>query len=169
VARQCFCGCGRKLRFTKARASSFGRSVADRTGELADAKDRVPEELAPVFADMVQLGGLLARRWEPVAHSERPIRLADRDDTDAFLQDAKRLLAFARLAPAAQREGGAPVEATEVKSWLVTEAQRFAGDQFAQKVDLWRERAARAREKLPPDASADEIMAQARAEAAEEG
>jgi hypothetical protein len=143
--------------------------VANRTDELADAKDRVIQEHAPVFADMVQLGNMLARRWEPVAHSERLITLEDRDDTDAFMQSAKRLLAFSRLDPSAQRDAGAPVEATEVKSWLVTEAQRFAGDRFAQSVDVWRERAARAREKLPPGASGDEIMAQARAEAAEEG
>jgi hypothetical protein len=169
VAQQCFCGCGRKLRFTKARASSFGRSVMNRTDELADAKDRMPEEHAPVFADMVLLGKLLARRWQPVAHSERPITLADRDDTDAFVQDAKRLLAFARLDLAMQSEAGLPVEAAEVKRRAVSEAQRFGSDQFEQKVDLWRERAAKAREKLPPGASGDEIMAQARAEAAEEG
>jgi hypothetical protein len=169
VAQQCFCGCGRKLRFTKARASSFGRSVADRTHELADAKDRVSEEHAPVFADMVQLGKLLARRWEPVAHSERLITGEDRIDTEAFLQSAKQLLAFSRLDPAAQHDTATPVEAAEVKIWLVTEVQRFAGDRFEQQVGLWRERAARAREKLPPDASGDEIMSQARAEAAEEG
>jgi hypothetical protein len=50
------------------------------------------------------------------------------------------------------------------------EWQKYGSEQFVSKVDLWRERAAKAREKLPSGASGDEVMAQARAEvdAAEE-
>ncbi|MGH2902360.1 MAG: hypothetical protein ACRDK7_02015 [Solirubrobacteraceae bacterium] len=39
--------------------------------------------------------------------------------------------------------------------------QNYASEEFDRKVELWRERAAIARQNLPPGASGDEVMAQA--------
>jgi hypothetical protein len=50
------------------------------------------------------------------------------------------------------------------KSRRQREARRYASDAFPRRVEVWRERAAKARENLPPGASGDEVMARARAE-----
>jgi hypothetical protein len=102
VAQQCFCGCGRTVRFTKRRASSFGRSVAERVDELIAARTRLPEDYVPILAEITKVGQELAREWQHIAHGDRLITGGDRLETDAFMQDSERLLAFSRLDTDAQ-------------------------------------------------------------------
>lgn len=99
MAQQCFCGCARTLRFTKGRASSFGRSIAERVDELIAARELLPEDYAPILAEVVAVGQGLARGWQRVAHGECSITGADRLETDAFMQDSKTLLDFSLLEP----------------------------------------------------------------------
>jgi hypothetical protein len=121
-----------------------------------------------MLAELTQLGQLLAREWQLVTHGDRLITGRDRLDTDAFLQTSKKMLAFSRLDPAAQRElderRAAGADADEIKCRLGREAERYAGQAFERQVAVWRERAAKAAEHLPPAASGEEIMEQARAE-----
>lgn len=62
-----------------------------------------------------------------------------------------------------------PEALSVLRSDLKAEATCFAGQSFDRQVGVWRERAAKARENLPPGASADEVMALVRRGAEEQG
>jgi hypothetical protein len=94
VAQYCFCGCGRKLRFTKVRAAKFGSRVAARHDELVDA-----EEIATVFphyqfgrTPLIEHGRELVAAWVAVAHGEARDSKALWLATNRYLDVADKVL-----------------------------------------------------------------------------
>jgi hypothetical protein len=86
MASECFCGCGRKLRWThpgRVLASNTAGNVDAHADELARSSAAMPHfaALAPVEAH----GRELAKAWVEVAHGERRRSEGLNQATDAFL------------------------------------------------------------------------------------
>ena len=97
MPRECFCGCGRQVRFARRRVSGFGSTVVARVDDLIAAREHLPDDYDPLLAELVAIGQALARTWQAVAHGTRQIRGADRILMENWLEDSSRMLAFAAL------------------------------------------------------------------------
>jgi hypothetical protein len=104
MPKQCFCGCGRTVRFSKGRASKFGGDVAKRVDELSATKDQVIDTHVPMLLELIKGGEKLIGDWKHVAHGDRLITGTDRLSTESYLDTSNKMLAFSRLDAEAQRE-----------------------------------------------------------------
>ncbi len=99
MTHECFCGCGRSLRFQKARLSKLGRRVAKRVDALATARPRFEGETTGVLDDYRWWGEALVKDWQQLAHGDRMITAHDRLATARFEEECDVLLRLVRHRP----------------------------------------------------------------------
>jgi hypothetical protein len=138
------------VRLAKGRLSGFGTDVLTRVDELEEACPWVEDDTA--LRDLAQLGKLISGRWKAITHGERLITGEDRLVTEAFLQNAKKLVILAETKDAPGTDSEA---LSMLRADLEIEAQHFKAG--IRPPDPRLERARRqARENLPSRASADD-------------
>jgi hypothetical protein len=99
MAHQCFCGCGRSLRFQKARLSKLGMRVATRVEALKAARPQFDGNTVGVLDEFCWRGDVLVTDWQHLAHGERAIIAADRLATAEFEEECDVLLKLVRERP----------------------------------------------------------------------
>jgi len=92
MASECFCGCGRKLRWThpgRVLASNTAGNVDAHADELARFSTAMPHFAA--VAPVETHGRELAKAWVEVAHGERRPSQGLNQATDAFLDFVQKV------------------------------------------------------------------------------
>lgn len=81
MAKQCFCGCGRTVRFATKKASKFGESTTRLLDSLNEADEKSEVELSDrqrqIVEELKSEGVELRGFWQRIAHGEPAPPTAD--------------------------------------------------------------------------------------------
>jgi hypothetical protein len=92
MAHECFCGCGRRLRFVHARQSKLGGRVLRRVDDLFGAYPQFGGKAVGVVEEYLARGDALLLHWQALSHGDRLITGQDRSATAKWEEECDVLL-----------------------------------------------------------------------------
>jgi hypothetical protein len=87
---ECFCGCGRKVKFTRRNANSWGERVRDELVEWRELRAVLTEAGAGELLEFVDYGELAYAQLRASVHDERTQKVISRKQMLRWLDDSQR-------------------------------------------------------------------------------
>lgn len=100
---ECFCGCGRPIRFSKRSTSKRGKIVAQRLGELESCGSDLPSDWLPELTNALQAGRQFVAAFQSICHEETASSYYGLKTFDHWVDSTRLLLGLSKLNEERQR------------------------------------------------------------------